>query len=50
LARREEHQVLKQFGDTYRAYQEQVPMFVPRWGSWRQLAAASRASSDDDAA
>ena len=30
LARREERQMLEQFGDQYRAYQRQVPMFVPR--------------------
>jgi len=46
LARREEQQVLKQFGEEYRAYQRQVPMFITRWGRWRQLAAASRDSSD----
>jgi len=46
LARREEQQVFKQFGEAYRAYQRQVPMFIPRWGRWRQLAAASRDSSD----
>ena len=48
VARREEQQVLKQFGDAYRNYRRQVPMFIPRWGSWRQLAAASRASNDDN--
>lgn len=30
LARREERQMLEQFGDQYRAYQRQVPMFIPR--------------------
>ena len=49
LARREEQQVLKQFGETYRTYQRQVPMFIPRWGRWRQLAAASRDRCDDEA-
>jgi len=49
LARREEQQVLSQFGDAYRAYQRKVPMFIPRWGSWRRLAAASRSASDDEA-
>ena len=38
-----------QFGEAYRAYQRQVPMFIPRWGRWRQLAAASRDSKDDEA-
>lgn len=37
LARREERQVLEQFGDAYRAYQRRVPMFIPRIGKWRQL-------------
>lgn len=40
--------VLKEFGEEYRAYQRQVPMFIPRWGRWRQLAAASRNSSEND--
>tara|TARA_R110002012_G_scaffold318652_1_gene537455 strand:- start:180 stop:560 length:381 start_codon:yes stop_codon:yes gene_type:complete len=42
LARREEQQMLKTFGEDYLAYKRQVPMFIPRWGRWRQLAAASR--------
>lgn len=50
LALREEQQVLKEFGESYRAYQLQVPMFIPRWGRWRQLAAASRDSRDDGSA
>jgi len=37
LARSEEKRVLEQFGDEYRAYQAQVPMFIPRPGQWRQL-------------
>lgn len=31
LARREEVGLIKQFGGAYRAYQRDVPMFVPRW-------------------
>jgi protein-S-isoprenylcysteine O-methyltransferase Ste14 len=31
LARREEARLVEQFGDAYRAYQQCVPMFVPRW-------------------
>lgn len=49
LARREEQQVLKQFGEEYLVYQQQVPMFIPRWGQWRRLAAASRDSRDNKA-
>ncbi len=30
LARREEHEALAEFGDTYRAYMRQVPAFLPR--------------------
>ena len=37
LARREEKQVLAQFGDEYREYQRRVPMFFPRIGRWREL-------------
>jgi len=29
LARKEERQMVQKFGDTYRSYQRQVPMFVP---------------------
>lgn len=47
LARREEQQMLAQFGEVYRAYQERVPMFVPRWVQWRQFADASRVGTDD---
>ena len=37
LAYREEKQMLKQFGEQYRLYQERVPMFWPRKGGWQQL-------------
>ena len=30
LARREERQMVEQFGDAYREYQRRVPMFIPR--------------------
>lgn len=30
LARREERQMVEQFGDEYREYQRRVPMFIPR--------------------
>lgn len=45
LARSEEKKVLEQFGDEYRAYQRQVPMFIPRLGLWRQL--IMRSGSDE---
>lgn len=33
LARREERNVLEQFGDEYREYMNRVPMFIPRFGN-----------------
>lgn len=47
LARREERQMVEQFGDQYRTYQRRVPRFLPRWGRWRQMVEASRASKDE---
>ncbi len=29
--------MVEQFGDAYRAYRRQVPMFIPRRGRWRGL-------------
>lgn len=46
LAKREEKTMISQFGDAYRAYQQQVPMFIPRWGQWRRLANASQEHSN----
>tara|TARA_R110001592_G_scaffold148073_1_gene372683 strand:- start:20696 stop:21409 length:714 start_codon:yes stop_codon:yes gene_type:complete len=37
LARSEEHKMLQEFGDEYRAYRLQVPGFIPHWGQWRNL-------------
>ena len=45
LARSEEKRVLEQFGDEYRLYQKQVPMFIPQIGQWRQI---FKRSSDKD--
>lgn len=39
LARREEKGMVARFGDDYRAYQRQVPMFVPHLAQWPQLLA-----------
>ncbi|WP_212564405.1 methyltransferase family protein [Psychrobacter pacificensis] len=42
LARREERHMFEEFGKDYLTYKQQVPMFIPQWGQWRQLAAAAR--------
>jgi protein-S-isoprenylcysteine O-methyltransferase Ste14 len=35
LARQEERDVEREFGDAYRAYRARVPAFIPRWGAAR---------------
>lgn len=45
LARKEERQMLEQFGDRYRDYQRRVPMFVPHWRDLRQQVSSSRSPS-----
>lgn len=47
LARREERQMIEQFGDQYRTYQQRVPRFLPRWGRWRQMVEVSRTPKDE---
>ena len=42
LARKEEREMLHQFGDAYRIYQKQVPMFIPRWGEWKAMKKSSQ--------
>lgn len=37
LARSEERQLLSQYGDDYRRYCSQTPMFIPRVAAWRSL-------------
>jgi len=37
LARSEQRRMVEQFGEEYRAYQQQVPMFFPRASQWRQF-------------
>lgn len=42
LARKEERDMIHQFGDRYRDYMSRVPMFIPRRGQWRRLAKESQ--------
>lgn len=42
LARREEHKVIAEFGESYVEYQQRVPMFFPHWGEWKSLIQRSR--------
>src|SRR5258708_35592591 len=37
LAQKEEQQMIKKFGDKYRAYQQRVPMFLPGRYDWRRI-------------
>lgn len=46
LARKEERQMLEQFGEDYRAYQRRVPMFFPGKGQWRRFIKSSTRGSD----
>lgn len=43
LARSEERKMVAQFGEEYLTYQRRVPMFIPRWGQWRTMAAVRTA-------
>ena len=45
LAYREERRMLEQYGEAYRLYQKQVPMFFPSPRRWRQFVAGSRMES-----
>lgn len=49
LARKEERSMIEEFGDEYRRYREDVPMFFPRWGEWRQLFRGGRLSAREAA-
>jgi hypothetical protein len=47
LARGEEKQMIEQFGEAYEDYRQRVPMFFPKWGSWRTLVGAIRFSAGE---
>lgn len=47
LARSEEKQVIEEFGEEYRSYQQRVPMFFPRLRQWRQLIELSNVRGED---
>ncbi|VAW93165.1 protein-S-isoprenylcysteine methyltransferase [hydrothermal vent metagenome] len=38
LSLSEEKKVLRQFGEQYKTYQDTVPMFIPRIGTWKKFA------------
>lgn len=46
LARREERRVIEEFGESYLAYQREVPMFIPLKGKWRQFVDTASTPSD----
>ena len=48
LAKREEARMVEQFGEAYRAYRREVPMFLPRRGEWRRLMDAARSRSESE--
>ena len=50
LARKEERHMVGEFGEAYVSYKRQVPMFIPRWGQWRQLVDASKVSDGSEPA
>ena len=47
LAKKEEQRVLKEFGEEYEAYQQRVPMFIPRRKDWREFAQNASLNNHD---
>ncbi|QKY18794.1 isoprenylcysteine carboxylmethyltransferase family protein (plasmid) [Halorubrum sp. CBA1229] len=48
LARKEERDMVDKFGEDYQLYQQNVPMFLPDRGKWREVVAESRNHDDSD--
>jgi len=48
LARSEEKKVISEFGEEYRVYQQKVPMFIPRFGQWRNIVGGSEKKIKND--
>ncbi|MDS0478122.1 isoprenylcysteine carboxylmethyltransferase family protein [Natrinema sp. 1APR25-10V2] len=48
LARKEERDMVDKFGEDYQLYQQNVPMFLPDWGKWREVVAESRSHDGPD--
>lgn len=42
LAKKEEDQMVQEFGTAYEAYRQSVPMFFPRQGEWKKLMSAGQ--------
>lgn len=47
LSRKEERQMIAQFGTAYQDYMRQVPQFFPRWRDWSRLFASLRGDAGD---
>jgi len=47
LARREEQQMLEQYGGEYAAYQRQIPMFIPKRGDWKRFLSPGQFREDE---
>lgn len=47
LARKEEQVMLERYGEVYRDYMSQVPMFLPAFSRWREFAAGGNGFKDD---
>ncbi len=48
LARREERQVLEEFGEEYQLYRQSVPMFFPKMNQWRNFVTGYHAGTQPE--